>query len=638
MEQRVREILGLPYKNLFSYWQHYWGRCIDRLTDKDNVSFKIVGPRLLLNDLIDELEGHGLASKDNICFFKSQVLSLDKTDEVFHAICHPLTTSLLQKLGDRINREACILLCKKALGALVEKQYFSRLVDWLAKFIDEAPESNFDSRKKINDITHLVIAEYVAEGFVLDEIKNYSTDVPGVLRVEDGDVIEAPEEFETIKKSDFSSETEYYAAVAQLIGERDVYKCLDVLKYYYSLVPRKAYFIVRLIGLKGQIDDYIGDINIYSPKIKRYIKDDSFISDIEKLPEGRDWVNAAIPVDFVSFERAKASAIKKMEEVLDVLMLTYRTNTPISIATNHFSVVAEDHEIACSNSVHGNDPTMASRDEGLSYFESLDLSEVKGDDFKFLTDKHRVLEVGQGALKIRLKNAAHWYSKAVTSEKDVDVLLFSWFAIEGLLKVETRTQSQMIDHSKEENPLKVIQEFVSSILCRQHFHNYLRGTYWDFLIKTDRWNNYYDISEDVISWAALNLKAGDHFQDGAFLNAIPELIACINDDIVKDELTLLNDFYQDDKGLKIMASQIKEDLLMIYRLRNMIAHNAVLSCVNIAYYAREATYIAQRVIRYVIDKAVGDKTIDEIVLGAKLDYEVFMKDYNNELKKIRDRI
>ena len=119
------------------------------------------------------------------------------------------------------------------------------------------------------------------------------------------------------------------------------------------------------------------------------------------------------------------------------------------------------------------------------------------------------------------------------------------------------------------------------------------------------------------------------------MNAVPDMLACINDDIVKDELALMGEFYKSDKGLKDKEHQIKEDLLMIYRLRNMIVHNAALSCVNMAFYAREAKFYAQQVIRDVIDKASGEKNIEEIVLGAKLDYQVFMANFDEELSKLK---
>lgn len=632
--------MGLPYKNLLSYWQHYWSHCLEKLADKDNVSFKMLGPRMLMQDIIDEIEGHGLSNPDNIDYFKRQIGELDKKDEVFRYLCHPMVACLLQRLGDKTNRDSSILLCKKILDRLAVKRYFTLLVDWLAEAIDNTAESNYESRKKINEITHLVISEFIAEGFVPDEIKRYATDIPGVAIAEGGVVLVAPTEFDSLKAADFESEEEYYKAVYERIKNRNAHQSLEVLKYYYYITPREAFFIVRLNGLKGQIDDYIGDINIYSPKVKRYIKDGHSLSKVEEVTEDRDSVNAAIPIDFTSIEQAKVYARAKLEEVLDIMTLTYRTQAPITIATNRYSVVADGEEISMSVSVKGNDPQLFDRDEMMRYFDALDLTELKGDGFKFLTDKHEVVEMGQGVLRRRLKNAARWYSKAIAADKEVDVLLYSWFAIEGLLKVGNQTQTEMADKNKDVNSLNVIQEFVTSIICKSYFQSYLRETYRIFLYHTNlngMYNNYYDLKDDVIDKAGLNLKAGDHYKDGAFLSAVTDLTACINDDIVRDELAEMQAFYQSDEGIKAKASHIKDDLLMIYRLRNMIVHNAALSSVNISFYAREAIYIAQRVIRYVIDHIGGNKTIEEIVLGAKLDYQVFMANFNEELKLLKSR-
>ena len=625
----------LSYKNLYVYWQLYWDNCLDTLMDKDNVSFKIVGPRMLLMDLIDELKGHGMANQENISYFREQISCIDKSDKVFHQLCHPIIACLLQRLGDKVNRESCIFLCKKAVDKLVDKQYFSLLVDWLAKTIEESTQNVFENRKKINDVTHLVIAEYVAAGYMLNEIKRYATDIPDVAIAQDGVVMAAPPEYETLKESDFASKEKYHEAVGEVLRSRDVYKCLDVLRYHYYDSPRKAYILVRLNGLKGKIDDYIGDINIYSPKVKKYIKGNFSFTEIESVSDDRDYVNAAIPIDFISIEQAKEYGKLKLEEVLDLLMLTYRTKVPVTMATNLYSVIVDGNEICMSMSVRGNDPTMALRDEMMRYLDALDLADVKGEGFKFMSEKHKILEESRSSISIRLKNAAHWYTKAISADKDVDTLLYSWFAIEGLLKVESKTQSEVLDNDKDANSLKVIQEFASSIICKKYFHGYLRETYRTFIFMT---NHYYydDLSDEIVEKAGLNLKTGDHYRDGDFLKAMPELIACVNDDIVRDRLVQVQDFYQDDNGLRCKANQLKDDLLMIYRLRNMIVHNAALSCVNITFYAREARYIAQQVIWYVIDHVSGEKTIDEIVIGAKLDYQVFLMNFNEELRLLKD--
>lgn len=637
MDEHIRKILGVPFKNLFSYWQHYWDHCIETLIDKDNVSFKIIGPRMLVQDLIDELEGHGLANQDNINYFKKQLSALNKTDEVFHSLCHPIVDCLQKRLEDKGNRESSILLCKKILAALVENKYFALLVDWLAKTIDETTVSYYDSRKKINDITHLIIAAYAAEGFAFDEIKRYAIDVPGVIIQEGGYVLAAPEEYETLKLSDYSSEEDYYEAVADYIKNRTVYQCLDVLKYYYNLEPRDAYFVVRLNGLKGQVNNYIGDINIYSPKKKKYVTGEFSISNVEEMIDGRDRINAAIPVLYKSMGQAKAQAASKLEEVLDLITLSYRTKEPVTMATNIYSLVIGGNEVGSSVSNRGNDPQMASRDEMMSYLDAFDLNGINEDGFKFLSEKHQVLQVVQEPLRRRLKNAIRWYAKASATEKSEDVLLYSWYAIEGLLKVGSQARAEVLENSKDVSSLKVIQVVLASIICKHYFHRYLRGIYGYYLYLTDQNNNYYDFTDDVIEKAALNLKAGDHYRDADFLNAIPDMMGCINNDIAKDELAELQEFYRNGDGMKKKAQQVKEDILMIYRLRNMIVHNAAISCENISFYAQEAKFMAQSVIRYVTSHAAAETTIEDIEIGAKLDYQVFIQNIDEELNKLKKK-
>ena len=635
MDEYIRKIMGIPFKNLFSYWQHYWSHCIDKLIDKDNVSFKITGPRMLVQDLIDELEGHGLTNGDNIVYFKKQLGDLDKTDKVFRSLCHPIVACLLQRLENKGNRESCILLCKKILTALEEKKYFTLLVDWLAETIDKTTDSNYDSRKKINEITHLVIAAFTAEGFAFDEIKQYAFDVPRVVIQEDGCVLAAPPEYETLKSVDYSSKEEYYVAVGEYVKNKNVYQCLDVLKYYYDLPPRDAYFVVRLNGLKGLVDDYIGDINIYSPKKKQYITGELSLTTVEEAVEGRERVNAAIPIRYKSLGQARALATSKLEEALDLITLSYNTRIPVTMATNIYAVVVNGVVIGSSVSRRGNDPQMASQDEMMNYLDALNLSDLKEDGFKFLTEKHHVLDNVQEVLKRRLKNATRWYAKASATEKSEDVLLYSWYAIEGLLKVGSQTQAEILGDTKDVSSLKVIQDVVNSVICKRYFHNYLRGIYGYYYHMTNQNNNYFDFTDEVIKKAALNLKPGDHYRDADFLNAIPEMMNCINNDIAKDELAELQEFYRDSAGLKKRSRQIKDDTLMIYRLRNMIVHNAAISCENISFYAQEAKFMAQSVIRYVTSHATKDTTIDDIVIDAKLDYQVFLQNIDEELRALK---
>ena len=149
MNEQIRNIKGLPYKNLYVYWQHYWDNCLDTLMDKDNVSFKIVGPRMLLIDLIDELEGHGMANQDNISYFRTQISSLDKYDEVFHLLCHPIIACLLQRLSDKMNRESCIYFVRRQLIRLLTSTIFCCLLIGWQRPLKDPPRMSLKTGRRL---------------------------------------------------------------------------------------------------------------------------------------------------------------------------------------------------------------------------------------------------------------------------------------------------------------------------------------------------------------------------------------------------------------------------------------------------------------------------------------------------------
>ena len=117
-------------------------------------------------------------------------------------------------------------------------------MDWLVEIIDTTTESSYESRKRINEIAHLVIAEFVAEGFVLEELKKYSTDIPGVAIAVGGVVMAAPTEFLGLKAADYASEEEYYEALSERIKNRTTQECLDVLKEHYYATPRDSWLLI----------------------------------------------------------------------------------------------------------------------------------------------------------------------------------------------------------------------------------------------------------------------------------------------------------------------------------------------------------------------------------------------------------
>ena len=77
-------------------------------------------------------------------------------------------------------------------------------------------------------------------------------------------------------------------------------------------------------------------------------------------------------------------------------------------------------------------------------------------------------------------------------------------------------------------------------------------------------------------------------------------------------------------------------ILLSYRLRNLIAHNAVYPRYIINYYANALQNTCGNVLRYITDLyKIKGKTVNEILLDISIKYDEFLLNFSNELKEYK---
>ncbi len=98
----------------------------------------------------------------------------------------------------------------------------------------------------------------------------------------------------------------------------------------------------------------------------------------------------------------------------------------------------------------------------------------------------------------------------------------------------------------------------------------------------------------------------------------------------------LSIFYEDGKCIKNKELEIKNDILLIYRLRNLISHNAVYPRYLIGFYANKVQKISSEIIRYLIEKYRKlNLGIDDILIDTISDYDEFVLNIDTELLKLK---
>lgn len=262
----------------------------------------------------------------------------------------------------------------------------------------------------------------------------------------------------------------------------------------------------------------------------------------------------------------------------------------ISIDRKDISIVIDGH--ACG-STHDRtaDPSFG---EFINRVESIDLSNIQEEISGITLNSHN--HIAENDLR-KISNAVHWYNKAKTAERDEDTLLYSWIAIESLLKTNSNVQEAIISEHGKRNTLSIIQEICSGVMLHNKFYTYAFNYYSYIIRSTTHHDNYFDIPSDIIENANLYHKERGIMIISRFFNHLNEIKDNVNSEILKHELEELDEFYSSVDKQKNYIKKIKNDLLLIYRLRNLISHNATYSRTQTKLYGYKARVICGNLIQ-----------------------------------------
>ena len=229
-------------------------------------------------------------------------------------------------------------------------------------------------------------------------------------------------------------------------------------------------------------------------------------------------------------------------------------------------------------------------------------------------------------------------SKGKNTESLEDKLLFHWIAIESLLKSSDRTYHNIIIGEKDISLLKVIQRISSSVMVNKFFKEYYIDIYNSLYILTKYYGNYLKISDDLQNRI---FPQNDEDKDYKkylcnFLNSLGELEEDISDQLYKSKIREVYSFYQNDKRIKEKEQLIYNDVLLIYRLRNLIAHNAIFPKYLIKYYANKIEIISGSIIKLLIEKyRKTNWSLDDILIDVSIKYEDFKSTIDERIKSLK---
>ena len=625
MRKEYRDFLGLPIKNPMDYWIKYWEYYIERLENDSERNVGITGPRIILDALNAEVQFHN--STKNKEFFKTQINQWKKDDDAFSKLYYREWNDLTQHhFDDDVKIQNC---CSDIISKMNEGTYFDQLIKCLYDTIIKTDNLYFDKKRKINQYSELLVSEFIANNFSLSDIRNLPEHLPMVICNEWKEVLIAPDEYLDLKREDFDTEKEYFKAIKNKIQNRSLVERICEMKKFFHNERNNYTVIIEVNGIRGKLDYIFENINLYSPLVKQYIKDDN--NWIETDADANKRILAAIFVENCVPDSAITIACNRLQNLLG-LLTTYIDPTVSFSHNDEYVLVLKD---------------------GISVMSKGYPSKYRGQDeeWKKIHDYHLSIKPSEISNKLEtlnkmfsnnsnrdetfqiLSSARYWYIKARETNISEDKLLFSWIAVEGVCSINDNAKELIATNGS--NKIDLIAKIAKAIIMRSMFY-YEWLDYYIFFRESVDDDNFYDIPQNVISCIGLDKREGELVPRDVFINGLTKLEKSINDEIKKNEIHDLYSFYKSRKGFDKREQQLENDIRMLYFLRNMIVHNATFPQATIDIYARKALHIAGAIIKKLqIGYAETSMSLDDLLVDISNNYDTFLLNFESELQKIK---
>lgn len=628
MNDNLKKIFNYPTDTPLKFWLKYWKSYIKELCDLDNYGTQLDSPHFILNDIITEIKYNSFNNSDNRKLFKELLGKCLKSDEVLSNLYHS-QCGLAFKNWDT-SPLYVDSICKNILQSMDKCDYLNAIAKKLKQSIGKNDNFSEEIKSVICVYTDLFITEFSCLGVDINDIKKF-IDEDGVCITEGGEVVCAPETFYELNRANFKTEELYYEAVSRRFQERSGDDYIDNIMKHFHKQPKDGHVILRLLGIKGSIDSYIQGVHIYSVDNATYLKA-THLSKIEEPDNSFQFVNIAVPISHRFFNTSVNIAKEKANSILDFLSLNIDQKQEISVSKQFATIEIDGEECDSMQSVD-DDIEHARFYRDMRSYDLSNIADILPDLLKDFSNQKKI----NNETFRTIANATHWYKKAVFSDKYEDKLLYSWIAIESILKVGDHIKANIITQENERNILNLTKRLCSCIMTRNRFYSYARNTYFYLIQATQQDDNYFDFSSKVIENAKLNLQSGDKINLADFFGNLSSIIKDINDEVYKCELIQLQSFYKDENGIKDFKNMVCNDVTLIYRLRNLIAHNAVYSQFQTKLYAYKAQFICASLIqavRYHCNEYGYD--IENSLLYVYTECQIFESNIDNNIKSLKE--
>jgi len=595
-------------KFFIEYYDFEASKYIDNSED-----FSVINIHMLIRTIVEELNENG--SERNLRFLQKKLGILLKKDFVFKSKFNYRIGQILNNIT--VNKDYTLQVCNNLEKDLQNGKYGKFICDRLHDILFSQKNLG-ETKEEIKYLVDVLIIEFAIFGYSRKKIKEIIYEVFDKYSIFEDDKIK---ESIIITKFPLPNKIKEQSVdiKKQFIEDLDVKDRIKYINKYFDVKKEKTYYVTTVNGIIGNgLNIYLNNVHVYDYKTfpqfniekegqEHWAAEEDFIN---------NKIHCSICVESIVGDSNIEYIKKEVNRALDIINAYHDVKCKIEVDLSTFFIFDNKKEYfaVMKTRLEDEKSNQMVRPLNYSYADTKKLQKIYKGYTKVMLNNNKSTKM--------IQNSVRYLRKAMESKVSEDKLLNSWICIENIFQFDWKLPDSILIKNERDIKFNNIISTLPTILIRLNLINDCWKTYEYFRNKYSTYGTDGKLLKIPLELAKkCQFTVNKNIKLLKFLDCLEELeeylTTKLDIDILKFNKKILRDRKVVEEKINKNIEELQEKLIMIYRFRNMIVHNAQFDITFIDFYAKEAENIATKIFRFVLElylKANKEQSLQEIII------------------------
>lgn len=596
------------------------------LYNQGSKNFNIFNLHCLLKNILEELSQND--RERNLKFFQEKLRVILKKDNIVKRNYEYKVNEIINNITS--NKKYALIMANNLWNNIKDGKYAKKICSRLEKILFNKKKLE-DIKVELNYLIETIIVEFIIYGYSSKEIEK------NLYNIFDKYIIQG--EF-IITNYPIEKKIQNKDEIKEFIDNLSVNDRIKSLKTYFEQTNKKYYYLFNINGIAGlQLDIKLNNVYIYNWKTSYKFDIEVDKKKQEKFPTyeygdfNKNEIHCCVYIESINKETSWDEITKQLDDALDILYIYHNIGCKIEVDYSHYIVFDENKNIISGGMTREFDAEFKRSVRPLNYDNNTTNTYLK----QYQNYSKYILNNESNSSKI-IKNSIRYFRKARQIDSLEDKLLNYWICIENIFKINIELPNSVLDIKERDSKYNKI----SSILPYLIFQNELINEYWicyDYFFK-EYINKRISLSKKNISKLQFDLNVKKINLVKFIKNfelMFDENLSELNKNIYRKYLDRLINKDTLKSWINEYINNVKENILILYRYRNMIVHNAQYKNIFMEFYIKSIDKLTINLLSVILNefyKNKGKTTLESIIINKYIDQKQIIKDF--EEKNLKD--